>query len=229
MINLLVDCSHDYSFNLSNASRTQSDVFPGINCLTSCRTIHKLNLEPINVLVVLMDGKMPYLPKDAPYLLDYVKQGGGLYLGVRTAGVYADSLKSFLAAFGLKDEGAPLSKDPANWGISAHAPSELVYELGGKYKSFQSTVGMWGNRGGSVTFEVYGDDKLLYGSDVLRAGKRREIEVDLKGVRTLRLVATDGGDGNGSDGSVWFDPRLATNAGKKGRVLLDDALSVKVG
>ena len=88
---------------------------------------------------------------------------------------------------------------------------------------------MWGNSGGSVTFEVYGDDKLLYGTDVLRAGQRREIEVDVKGVRTLRLVATDGGDGNGSDGSVWFDPRLVTNAGKKGRVLLDDAFSVKVG
>ncbi|MCK4563044.1 MAG: hypothetical protein KAU94_00055 [Verrucomicrobia bacterium] len=87
VINLLVDCSHDYSFNLSNASRTQSDVFPGINCLTSCQTIHKLNLEPINALVVLMDGKMPYLPKDAPYLLDYVKQGGGLYLGVNRRGL----------------------------------------------------------------------------------------------------------------------------------------------
>ena len=59
VINLLVDCSHDYSFNLSNANRTQSDIFPGINCLTSCQTIHKLNLEPINALVVLMDGKMP--------------------------------------------------------------------------------------------------------------------------------------------------------------------------
>ena len=66
VINLLTDCSHDYSFNLSNASRNQDEVFPGINCLTSGRTIHKLDLEPINALAVLIDGKMPYSPKDAP-------------------------------------------------------------------------------------------------------------------------------------------------------------------
>ena len=151
MINLLVDCSHDYSFNLSNASRTQHDIFPGINCLTACQTIHKLDLYQINALVVLMDGKMPYHPKDAPYLLNFVKQGGGLYFSARTDGTYGRSMKSFLAAFGLKAEPL-LSKDRANWGISAHAPSELVYELGGKCKRFTSTVGMWKNGGGSVTF-----------------------------------------------------------------------------
>jgi len=30
-----------------------------------------------------MDGKMPYSEKDAPYLLDYVRKGGGLYLEER--------------------------------------------------------------------------------------------------------------------------------------------------
>lgn len=229
VINLLVDCSHDYSFNLSNASRTQHDIFPGINCLTACQTIHKLDLEPINALVILMDGKMPYHPEDAPYLLDYVKKGGGLYLGVRTDGAYSDSLKSFLTPFGLKSEGAPLSKDPAEWGISAHAPSELTYELDGKCKRFTSTVGMWGKGGGSVSFAVYGDDELLYKTDVLRGGQREKISVGMKDVRILRLVVTDAGDGNGADGSVWFDPQLITTAGRKGRVLLDNAVSVKVG
>ena len=78
MINLLTDCSHDYSFNLSYASRNEKDVFPGINCLTSGRTIHKLELRPVNALVVLVDGKLPYHADDAPHLLDYVKGGGGL-------------------------------------------------------------------------------------------------------------------------------------------------------
>lgn len=228
VINLLVDCSHEYSFNLSAASRTQNDIFPGINCLTACQTIHKLDLEPINALVVLMDGKMPYHPKDAPYLLNYVKRGGGLYIGARTGGAYGPSLKQFLSEFGLKDEPV-LSKDPKNWGISAHAPSELVYELDGKCKRFTSTVGMWKHGGGSVTFEVYGDEKLLHQTGVLRGRDREEISVDVKGVQALRLVATDAGNGNSSDGSVWFDPRIVTTSGRKMRLLLSDAASVKVG
>ncbi len=104
-INLLVDCTHEYTFNISNASRTQG-IFKGINCLTSCRTIHKLDLESINALVVLMDGKMPYHEKDAPYLLDYAAGGGGLYIGVRSGGVYGDSLREFLAGFALKEGSA---------------------------------------------------------------------------------------------------------------------------
>ena len=61
VINLLTDCSHEYSFNLSDANRNQAEVYPGINCLTSCRTIYKTNLKPINSLVVMMDGRLPYL------------------------------------------------------------------------------------------------------------------------------------------------------------------------
>ncbi len=228
VINLLTDCTHEYSFNLSNASRTQG-IFKGINCLTSVRTIHKLDLAPINALVVLMDGKMPYSELDAPYLLDYVEKGGGLYLGVRTDGMYADSLKSFLSGFGLRDAGPRLSEDPANWGISAHAPSELIYELKGKYKQFKSTVGLWGKSGSSVAYEIYGDDRVLQKTDVLRAGQRAQIEVDLTGVKVLRLVATDGGDGNGADSSCWFDPHFITHTGSRERVLLHHAASVKVG
>jgi len=112
VINLLTDCSHDYSFNLSNASRNQNEIFPRINYLTSGRTIHKLDLEPINALAILVDGKLPFLPEDAPFLLDYVEQGGGLYLGVKFGGVHADSVSDFLAAFGLTETGPAA---PAQW------------------------------------------------------------------------------------------------------------------
>jgi len=229
VINLLTDCSHDYSFNLSNASRNQDEVFPGINCLTSGRTIHKLDLEPINALAVLIDGKMPYSPKDAPTLRDYVKDGGGLYLGIKTGGVYADSVREFLAGLGLKDGGPRLAKDPANFGISAHAPSELVFELDGRQKRFTSRVGPWADYRGSVAFEVYGNGKRLYEGKVLSNGGRESIDISIDGVNELRLVATDGGNGKSADGSVWFDPRLVTASGESKRLLLKDATSVKVG
>ncbi len=230
VINLLVDCTHAYSFNLSNASRAQSEVFPGINCLTSGRTIHKLDLAPINALVVLMDGKLPYSNTDAPYILDYVARGGGVYICASTGGLYADSGSEFLAGFGLEDAGPRLSKDPKNWGISAHAPSELVFELDGHYARFTSRVGPWADYGrGSVAFEVYGDGRQLYRGEVLSQGARETIDVSVEGVKRLRLVATDGGDGKSADGSIWFDPRLVNADGEAERVLLKNAVSIKVG
>jgi len=229
IINLLVDCSHAYSFNLSNASRAQSEIFPGINCLTSGRTIHRMDLDPINALVILMDGKLPYMAKDAPAILDYVARGGGVYVGVATGGLYPESLLEFLGAFGLQDAGPRLSKDPANWGISAHAPSELTFEIGGKYARFTSRVGPWADYRGTVAFEVHGDGKKLYAGEVLTSGERETIDIGVRGVKTLRLVATDGGNGKSADGSIWFDPRLVAPSGESTRVLLKDAGSVKVG
>jgi hypothetical protein len=228
--NLLVDCSHNYSFNLSNASRTQDEIFPGINVLTSGRTIHKLNLAPINALVVLMDGKLPYEPADAPYLLEYIENGGGLYVAASTSGLYADSCRAFLEVLGLRDAGPRLSKNLKNWGISAHAPSELVFPIDGKYERFTSRVGPWADYSrGSVSFEVYGDGECLHKGQVLSKGVRESIDVSVKGVKKLRLVATDGGDGKAADGSIWFDPRLVTADDDSERVLLKDATSVKVG
>ncbi len=100
-INLLVDCSHQYSFNLSWADRTQDEIFPGIQCLTSGRTIHKMDLAPINVLVVLGRGLLAYLPDDADHILKYVEQGGGLYISVSLGSEYDDSLNAFLQNFGV--------------------------------------------------------------------------------------------------------------------------------
>lgn len=229
VINLLTDCSHDYSFNLSNASRNESRIFPGINCFTSGRTISSLDLEPINALVVLIDGKLPYLPDDAPHILDYVREGGGVYIGIRTGGVYAESVAEFLLALGLQDAGPRLAKDPANFGISAHAPSELVFELDGTHERFTSRAGPWADYRGSVSFEVYGDGERLYCGEVLRNGARESIDIGIKGVKELRLVATDGGDNKHADGSIWFDPRLVAADGTGTRLLLKDATSVKVG
>ena len=109
VVNLLVDCSHDYSFNLAYVSKTQKEVLPDVNCLSSCKTIYKLNLKPINCLVLLVDGKLPYSHKDAKHLLDYVEMGGGLYISINTKdkGRYADSVKRFLLAFGLQITGSP--------------------------------------------------------------------------------------------------------------------------
>ncbi len=156
----------------------QDDIFPGINCLTSGGSIHKLNLEPINALVVLADGLLPYVPEDAPYLLDYVKEGGGLYVAVRAGGRYWDSVVDFLEGLGLEDAGPRLAKDPKHFGISAHAPSELVFELDGSAKRFTSRVGPWGHyKRSTISFDVYGDGRPLYRGELLRNGCRYKCDI----------------------------------------------------
>ncbi len=92
-------------------------------------------------------------------------------------------------------------------GLFVHAPSKLTFDLGGKWKTFAALAGL--QRGGSsVVFVVKGDGKELYRSPLIEHENTRDVKVDVSGVRTLELVSEDGGDGNGSDWSVWFNPKL---------------------
>ncbi len=92
-------------------------------------------------------------------------------------------------------------------GIGTHAPSEIVYVLDGKYARFQATVSA-AEPGGTVVFQVFADDKTLFDSGVLRNGQAKTVDVPLTGVRRLRLVVTDGGDGYFSDSANWADARV---------------------
>jgi hypothetical protein len=75
-------------------------------------TIYKLDLDPINALIVPIDGKLPYFRKDAAHVSKYVKRGGGLYLAVTSGGLYGDSVRGFLGTFGLKDLDEIVAKYP---------------------------------------------------------------------------------------------------------------------
>ncbi len=99
-------------------------------------------------------------------------------------------------------------------GLGAHAPSEVVFSLGGHCTAFTADVGVDDereatNKQGSATFEVYAD-----GVKVASTGIRTwqdpavPLAADLHGARYLRLVVTDGGDGNSYDRSDWAAARL---------------------
>ncbi len=93
-------------------------------------------------------------------------------------------------------------------GIGTHAPSEIVYRLDGAYARFFAVVA-GAEANGTVVFQVFGDDALLYDSGIMH-GLRGAEEVDLPvaGVRELRLVVTDAGDGYFADMANWADARL---------------------
>ena len=96
-------------------------------------------------------------------------------------------------------------------GIGTHADSKEVYDLNYKFTKFTTDFGIDTEAGtkASAIFEIYGDDKLLYRSEVMgRFTMPAHAEVSLKGVRFLKLVTTGAGDGIFDDHTDWLNPKL---------------------
>lgn len=100
-------------------------------------------------------------------------------------------------------------------GLGVHATSEVVYDLTGKdFYYFTSQVGVdntAGNNLSSVVFRVFVDGELMAETPVMRKGTPAEtLSVSLAGAKTLKLVVTDGGNGNANDHANWADAKFLT-------------------
>ncbi len=109
-------------------------------------------------------------------------------------------------------DGGPLTIDHQVYskGLGMHAPSEMSFALGGACSSFQAALGIDDEMrdAGSVVFEIWGDDMLLFQSEALTGADEPSLaDVDISSVAELRLVVSDNG-GNGSDHADWADARL---------------------
>ncbi len=96
-------------------------------------------------------------------------------------------------------------------GIGTHANSREIYDLNRKFTKFTTDVGIDTESGtkASAIFEIYGDDKLLYRSEVMgRFSMPAHAEVSVKGVKYLKLITTDAGDGIFDDHTDWLNPML---------------------
>ncbi|NGU17065.1 NPCBM/NEW2 domain-containing protein, partial [Clostridium perfringens] len=88
-------------------------------------------------------------------------------------------------------------------GIGTHATSTIVYDLSeGNYKFFEAYVGvdreMRNSDVSSLSFEVYADGKKVFDSGVMNSDTpRKHVLIPIVGVSELKLVAKDGGNGNG--------------------------------
>jgi len=98
-------------------------------------------------------------------------------------------------------------------GIGAHSNSTIVYDVSDKNMDyFTSFVGvdrqMYGTVG-SISFEVYVDGQKKYDSGVMNSrDPQKYVEVGINGAKQLKLVVTDGGNGNGSDHGAWGNAKL---------------------
>ena len=99
-------------------------------------------------------------------------------------------------------------------GLGALSGSEIVYKLDGSWDKLKGHVGMDDEVGdkGSVMFRVYADGKVLFESPK-QTGKsiKQLMELNIKGVKELKLVLLDLGDGSENDHGDWVDAHLIKN------------------
>jgi len=96
-------------------------------------------------------------------------------------------------------------------GIGTHANSRHVFDIQKRFTRFTTDIGIDTEAGtkASALFEVYGDDRLLYRSPVMkRFDLPQHVAVDITGVSRLSLVTLDAGDGNYDDHTDWLNPEL---------------------
>lgn len=103
-------------------------------------------------------------------------------------------------------------------GIGTHASSELELDLSGQALRFHAVVGLDDEiperAPGSVVFKVLLDGRAAFASGTMRRGTPgKSVELDLRGVRKLRLVVEDAGDGINYDHADWAEASVEMAAG----------------
>ncbi|MFC0436019.1 NPCBM/NEW2 domain-containing protein [Kutzneria buriramensis] len=91
-------------------------------------------------------------------------------------------------------------------GLGTNAPSTITYYLAGHCSTVDSTVGLDDEKtgSGSVTFEIWADGRKVADTGLIKRGDPAQtLHADVTGASLLRLIVTDGGDGNTNDHADW--------------------------
>lgn len=93
-------------------------------------------------------------------------------------------------------------------GIYAHAPARHVYDLNGRWSSLTGHVGLAAGHDGTVEFEIKGDGRTLWKSDVVQSSATVSFEISLDGIKQLELLTHTTDDGATADWGLWLDLTL---------------------
>ncbi len=99
-------------------------------------------------------------------------------------------------------------------GIYAHAPASHVYQLDGKWLSLSGQAGLAAGHDGTVEFEIKGDGRTLWKSEVINSSATAAFEVKLDGVQQFELLTVTTPDGASADWGFWLEPTLKRMNGK---------------
>lgn len=138
----------------------------------------------------------------------------------RIPGIYLDRLEPV----SVKQGWGGLMKNKSVWdktmcigsqvyhrGLGTHAPAEVVYDLGGKYKAFHGLAGLDAAANGTITVEIHVDGEKRWDSGrMARHEPAREFSVSVAGAKTLIIIVTDADDGIVGDhadlADAWLEP-----------------------
>jgi hypothetical protein len=94
--------------------------------------------------------------------------------------------------------------------INAHAPSQYVFRLERKWKTFKSIYGLKFDtkvNEANCVFIVNGDDKELFRSGEIHDAEEHFVELDISNIDKLELRVDSASD-NTNNQAVWFSPIL---------------------
>jgi len=106
-------------------------------------------------------------------------------------------------------------------GVGTHPPGEFRIRLDAGAGRFTSLVGIDAESGnkGTAEFKIVGDDKTLWQSGIMKGGQPpKKADVNVEGVKLLKLIVTVGGDGYGHDHTDWADAKFEVT-GKEPRAV----------
>ncbi len=158
-----------------------------------------------DVRLLRVTGSEPNRPHGTVYLSDHP----AIY-AVNALGPYEKDRNNGSDQAG---DGGPLSVGGQTFdkGLGIAAPSALIYRLGPDCMAFKATIGVDDDQGdeGSVVFEVWSDNELLYRSDVKRGSDDAEdIDVTVTGHSRIKLRVTNGVDDTARDRAAWAEARV---------------------
>jgi hypothetical protein len=106
--------------------------------------------------------------------------------------------------------GGPNQLQSYNKGLALHSRTEMVFRLPAGYRRFLAIAGIEPatSPAGNVQFKIYGDDEALFEADIAGNEPPREIELDVAGVRRLKLVVDFGKNLSTGDWLNVCDARL---------------------
>jgi len=136
----------------------------------------------------------------------------------RINGVFLDALEpvSWVQGWGKPQKNQSVWEKPLaiaghrfRRGLGTHADARIVYDVGGRYRRFQSWVGADAASSATITFEVWMDGQKRWESGLMnKQSPAKLVDLDLSGVKNLELVVGHGGDNINSDHADWAEAKL---------------------
>ena len=150
----------------------------------------------------VMMGKAQYRSDLKPKKVDQAGFFGGAWPWVADRTVHGDALRVKTAH----------GESTANKGLGAHPRTTLTYDLAGKYRRFETLVGL--DPGGPVRAKVTvrvlvdGTEKVIPNLQNVGLGKSVEVRIDVRKAKELTLVVEFGPAGGVGADVNWVDARL---------------------